>query len=605
MLYIHKYPEKYANEKPNKIAFAHFNNKCNISKKISYNHLNNYINDFTYVLNNWGFKKSNKVMLLYFPGINFQISLMACLKSGIIVIPYKPPINNHDIELFDEIVKDCKPDGIIINSNYRNYLWSQLIKRNINISYIKVFKWYTHPVYYKNRSINHVYIDPSDPAIISYTSGIESKPKGVIITHKNLIYQMEVINFNIMKSKSVLSYIPNYTMLNIVISIFYPIMLGITSYTFEYNHFLKNPDLWLKLLSKTKATTTITTDNDLHKFKKNNMNLIDLSNIKNMFTYNRVSKYTINYFSTLFYAHGFNRNSFLLSYNLTEHTLFVFLSGHIVDNQICYDITTRNDIEVVNNNIMIHSKSKLITRGYLNDEEKNINNYGIFHRGEMYLKTGDYGYVKNGYLYILGNKSNTIKINDKLVYTENISHDIENIYNDFFPDSIIIFQFGAINVLMGEIYRSNYILNNGIRRHLLRKYKICIHSILLFKYGVLPRTYTNKLSKRKCIKLYNSKNKENIIHQWYLKNNISYTNLEVSKKIQCILENNLLGFNIRLNENIIDLGIPKDCYCQMVNIFEKEFICKLKLDNLYNCKNIIDIEKYILQSVKSFTPLKL
>lgn len=236
--------------------------------------------------------------------------------------------------------------------------------------------------------------------------------------------------------------------------------------------FIKNPPLWLQLISKYKATH-IQAPNFAYlltarKFTQNNVNL-DLSSLRHMFNAAEpVTEMAINRFLEVTSKYGVKAESMKPGYGLAEHVVYVCDGGKLklkVNKQILETTNTveilkddddnipftivmgcgkpnKNpsiDLRIVDINLLqtlgedkvgevwINSPSK--ADGYYNLEELSKED---FHcklnekESAEYLRTGDLGFIHDGELFICGRKKDLIIIRGRNHYPQDLEHTVEN-----------------------------------------------------------------------------------------------------------------------------------------------------------------------------------
>lgn len=188
MVNVYSFVEDSANKYPENIAIVYRNNK------ISYFQLHNLVLKLAFVLEKEGVKKGDRVVILLNNSINYVISYFAILKIGAIVVALNTETTSLELE---QLLNDVEPIGVITDK-----ICLQYISKINNLDFLKFIiieekvKDFNNKKTYilqdilsqQDRLIEaKVILDGNDIAQIIYTSGTTGKPKGIMLTHSNLI----------------------------------------------------------------------------------------------------------------------------------------------------------------------------------------------------------------------------------------------------------------------------------------------------------------------------------------------------------------------------------------------------------------------------------
>ncbi|GGX17935.1 non-ribosomal peptide synthetase [Aquimarina muelleri] len=149
-----------------------------IDQHISYGELNAKANQLANFLRTKGVAQKDKVVLCIDRSIEMMVSVLAVVKTGATYVPVDP---SYPIERIKYSIDDAKPQAIICTP-----VLSKLIKEIDTLSVI--IADLENKEIAKEASENlDLTISPEDALYIIYTSGTTGYPKGVVITHKNVV----------------------------------------------------------------------------------------------------------------------------------------------------------------------------------------------------------------------------------------------------------------------------------------------------------------------------------------------------------------------------------------------------------------------------------
>ncbi|MEM8780879.1 MAG: AMP-binding protein, partial [Cyanobacteria bacterium P01_G01_bin.49] len=127
-----------------------------------------------------------RALLLYSPGIEFISAFFGCLYAGVIPVPLYPPKRNPNLS---------RLRLILANANARLALTTHDIYKNIEKHFINTpdlatLNWFTTDNYQENLAAAWYppEITSNSLAFLQYTSGSTGNPKGVMVTHGNLLH---------------------------------------------------------------------------------------------------------------------------------------------------------------------------------------------------------------------------------------------------------------------------------------------------------------------------------------------------------------------------------------------------------------------------------
>lgn len=179
------------------------------------------------LLNSHKLSVGDRVLLVFFPGLDFTVSLLACFKAGLIGVPVFPPDPRKlkkDLHHFVNIQLSCGATTVLTNSSYNfakkivdlTHMFSTESARWPELKWISVDdtlkKGKTVDKSKSKAAIKLPTVLPESIAFLQYTSGSTSDPKGVMISHENLAHNLTLIIKELQADGStvVVSWLPQY-----------------------------------------------------------------------------------------------------------------------------------------------------------------------------------------------------------------------------------------------------------------------------------------------------------------------------------------------------------------------------------------------------------
>jgi acyl-CoA synthetase (AMP-forming)/AMP-acid ligase II len=412
-----------------------------------------------------------RVLLLYPPGLGFIEAFFGCLYAGMIAIPAYPPRPNRSIDRIQSIIQSAEPTIALTTHS----IISNLQKKADRTPELKSLRWLATDDLDKKyaNKWQETAINRDNLAFLQYTSGSTAEPKGVKITHHNLLHNLTAIQSCFQhdaRSQGVI-WLPPYHDMGLIGGILQPLYGDFPVTLMSPLMFLQNPLRWLKAISHYRATTSggpnFAYDLCVQKFKPELVTDLDLSSWDVAFngaepiSYEKMKK-----FATTFAPYGFKETAFYPCYGMAEATLII--SGGVkqtkpiiktVDskklekNQVAIaEINTANSrilvscghslpdqtVAIINTDTKelcqpgeigeIWVSGSSIAHGYWNQPQatEDIFKAQIKDQKETYfLRTGDLGFLDRGELFVTGRLKDLIIIKGRNHYPQDIERTVE------------------------------------------------------------------------------------------------------------------------------------------------------------------------------------
>ncbi len=161
-------------------------------KSITYKNLLSKVNQVAFYLKELDLPKGSRVGLYSNKGIDQVIAILAILSTNYVLVPLTKLLKSEQVEY---IIEDCDIRCIITDKlklesieeiNFDGHIISYETTHKEIPSFEEIYKYYNKP--FSNTVNGH------DNAVITYSFGITGKPKGIVISHRNLIDSARVVS---------------------------------------------------------------------------------------------------------------------------------------------------------------------------------------------------------------------------------------------------------------------------------------------------------------------------------------------------------------------------------------------------------------------------
>jgi acyl-CoA synthetase (AMP-forming)/AMP-acid ligase II len=269
-----------------------------------------------------------RAILLYQPSLDFIEAILACFFARVVAVPISPLRNARELARVANILQDSGARVVLTNSATRRHVEPMLGGAPLPGG----ATWLCADTVSTSRAdaYDARLPEPSSLAFLQYTSGSTGNPKGVMVTHANLIHNETVIKAACKHDDSTVfaGWLPFYHDMGLIGNIFQPLFLGVTSVLMAPISFLMQPSNWLQAISKFRATTSggpnFAYELCAYKVTPEEMEGVDLSSWRIAFNGAEPVKASVmESFSRKFAKYGFRAEAFYPCYGLAESTLFV------------------------------------------------------------------------------------------------------------------------------------------------------------------------------------------------------------------------------------------------------------------------------------------
>lgn len=498
-----------------------------------------------------GAKPRDRAVLAFPPGLEFLIAWFGCLYANVIAVPMMPPRRASARDSSENIIGDCKPRFGFTSRSF--VIRDEMIARFAEFA----IDWIMLDIATAQEPAGDKLPAPapSDIAFLQYTSGSTASPKGVIVSHANLIANLDMIRigFGNTPQSTYVSWVPLFHDMGLILNVLEAIYIGVPCILVSPVSFLQRPLVWLRAISDFKAEVAggpnFAFDHCVSRFQEKQMEGVDLSSWKVAINAAEpVRTGTLQRFAETFAPYGFDPHAFYPCYGMAEATVWMTggtrrqdvkikkvskagLQALMIDAPVddtdaqsvvgCGLAGTGSKIAIVDHETMarlpagrigeIWGRGPHIAQGYWEKPEATSETFGAMISSETegpWLRTGDLGFLdEDGELYIAGRIKDIIIIRGRNYYPQDIEHTVQ------LTDEALRPGFGAAFtiveneeqeklVIVQEVERTQRHradladVAGTIREAVAEAHDLSVHRIILVPPGVVPKTTSGKIQRR-------------------------------------------------------------------------------------------------------------
>ena len=502
----------------------------------------------------------DRALLLFQPGLEFVAAFFGCLYAGVAAVPAYPPRSPRMLPRLRGMLDDARPAVVLTTSQAlpRLRAWFDADPGIAPSPWLAIDalepgqaeRW-TDPG-----------VAPDDLAFLQYTSGSTSTPKGVMVSHGNLLHNQRLIQEACGHSeKSVfVTWLPVYHDLGLIGNVLQATYVGAPCVMMAPVAFLQRPMRWLEAVSRYRGTTSggpnFAYDLCARKAEGADLSRLDLSSWRVAFNgAEPVRSETLERFSAAFAGAGFDAAAHYPCYGLAEATLMVsggrpgappmvrrFRAvglearraeesapgeprrclvgcGQPLGDQRVAIVEAAGDAgtELPPGRIgEIWIAGPSVARGYWNRPAETEAAFGVrLETGEgPFLRTGDLGFLHGGELFVAGRIKDLLILRGRNVYPQDVELTAERSHPALRPGGAAAFPVDVGGeerlVLVLEVERQARprspeeaeAVFTAVRRAVAEEHECHVHEVVLVPPGGVPRTTSGKVQRRGCRALF-------------------------------------------------------------------------------------------------------
>ncbi|MEM9162275.1 MAG: fatty acyl-AMP ligase [Cyanobacteria bacterium P01_F01_bin.4] len=504
--------------------------------------------------------KGERALLLYPQGAEVVAAFCGCLYAGVIAIPVPPPDAGRmkrTLPRLREIIKDA--DATLVLSTER--IISMIQESGLEFPEFQSMRWIdTEQV---DLALADHWQDPNVDkdvlAYLQYTSGSTSTPKGVMLSHYNLMHHSAYLQraCGYRPDGAMVTWMPYFHDYGLVEGLIQPLYTGMPCYIMAPLAFVKRPLRWLQAISKYGATHSqapnFAYDLCVRRIKPAQKETLDLSGwLSAGNAAEPINPRVMREFTEAFKECGFRWETFSPAYGLAEATLLVSSTPvgrepmiapldaaalergriQLADEDTtlvretvgCGQLVCETQVAIANPDTLtrcapdeigeIWVADPGVASGYWQRPAVSAETFDATLKDAKgtqagpFLRTGDLGFVKDSELFITGRIKDLIIIRGTNHYPQDIEWTVQQVSPAMRPDygaCFSIIEDGEERlIVVQEVERSHQqtlptdeVLAD-IRQAISEAHELQVYAIALVKSGNVLKTSSGKIQRRAC-----------------------------------------------------------------------------------------------------------
>jgi acyl-CoA synthetase (AMP-forming)/AMP-acid ligase II len=485
--------------------------------------------------------QGERVLILCAVGEDYVSAFFACLLAGAVAVPCTPLRGTRHRGKIVEIVRSSAPRLVLCDPASMRSLAELLQSAGLHeIELVDLAGLVACGQAWRAPGTAS-----GDIALLQYTSGSTSDPKGVVVTHANLVANLGAIEqkFGLGSGSRGMVWLPPYHDMGLIGGVLSPVHTGYPITLLSPLLFIQKPVRWLQLLSRYRITASggpnFGYQTCVERVEDSDCEGLDLSAWELAFNgAERVNAQTLERFTQRFSALGFRGSAHYPTYGMAESTLIISGgergTGHKVlpavadgegqaefrDAVACGSAVDGHELLVVDpatcrpvddgemGEVWVRGPS--VAAGYWNTRSDAFEGR-VEGRADRFLRTGDLGMLHEGELYVLGRMKEAIIVRGANLFPSDLENAIRGAHEALNPDGVVVFSHAGVAeeeiVVVAELRRTARDtpaaeIRSRIAAALIGEFDVRPSDVVLLPIGGVLRTSSGKPMRMKLKQLY-------------------------------------------------------------------------------------------------------
>lgn len=516
----------------------------------------------------------DRALLLFPAGLDFLTAFFGCLYAGLVPIPAPAPEasrRKRTLPRLQAIARDADV-GLVLSTGDTKALVEDSARDVPELARARILDVADAPEGAEAAWAPPA-LSPGDLAYLQYTSGSTTAPKGVMLSHANVLHHCADIRRSCGYDADSVSvtWLPYFHDYGLIEGLMVPLQNGTPGYVMSPFAFLKRPFAWLGAITRLKATHTqgpnFAYDQCVRRIRPAQLDQLDLSSLKSAGNgAEPVNPAVLEAFFDTFAPRGLRREALCPAYGLAEATLMMscrgpgqaplvgrFRGDALTERRVVEadpgDPQARRvtscgrpvgDIEIaivdpdsrerLGENAVgeIWIRDPCVAMGYWQRPEDSEATFRAVtsNTGEgPFLRTGDLGFLREGELYVTSRIKDLIIVAGANHYPQDIEWSVERCHDAIRPGHVAatsIYVEGEERLLIApEVERGTLetgdefeALLAAIRRTVAEAHEVQVYAILVLRRGSLPKTASGKIQRHACEHIFAEDDNAQVLARW-------------------------------------------------------------------------------------------
>ncbi|QGV77486.1 fatty acyl-AMP ligase [Streptomyces ficellus] len=465
----------------------------------------------------------DRVLVLHSSRRQFATAFLACLHAGLVAVPVAPPGGRgHHDERIAGIVKDAAAACVLTEAAHAADV-SQLLART---GFGEVTCLLTDAAARPGTDPEPgppVTAAPDDVAYLQYTSGSTREPRGVMVTHRNLVANQEAIRLALGTGPASRfgGWLPLHHDMGLVGQLLHPLWLGTTTVMLSPQAFVKKPFHWLDTVSRYGLTVSgapdFAYDLCLRRVNDSQIASLDLAHWRTAVNGGEpISPAVLTAFARRFAPAGLRPGALTPAYGLAEATLMVSGGGGPWDTAhptVSCGAPASAEVRVVDprtgtevpagrtGEIWVRGDS--VAKGYWRRPAETAASFDarLGDRGG-YLRTGDLGMLHEGRLHVTGRMKDMIVVAGRNLYPQDVERTVQQVSGLFGPATVFAVPGARERVVVVQELRarSHYDIDlaslaASVEARIGEEHEVRTGGLIFVRPGTVRRTTSGKVER--------------------------------------------------------------------------------------------------------------